>query len=668
MISKLSFTMVLGLTLCIASAHAKVEVKSAHDLEAKIQQAANAMRYLQYELQDSHYGLKIHRSEYIDLINGAFGTTMKDVFLNEITEARTQVISNTNATSTFTYVPRFPNDAQKDHPHSDLGPGWMVDGYIWFDALRGKDGKLLKMDWYNAIKACEDLGAELPSYKRFKELARLLGFKKSDTKYQIPSFLSDLMGTDNLFWSSSGHPIYADFAFFYTGSSGSLDYKSSTYPESVRCGYTSQDSYALTSDDQFNTLKTAKNLSISPEKRIQASEASLKNVTIFGGSTPDGEKVQAIIKDIQKSPLKPKGALKNMTSLIFHQLRCIEEEKTYGVADILIGKDFFNLNSEKKFHLTHQFDLTGQEILELQKTAKVYFDSSVYTHEVGNKALLKTLEGKDEKDDHEAAFRSKSKIVVSENYLLYHDDERPAKGSQENTRFKIFSHAGPNIALGERDHDDFDYRRFASNGTIKEKKFLDFMKVNLLFQLKVMEKEKIEVPVLVALGGGMFSLGYQPQYSEIVARAYREVLEDKNNHFSFKTIVFALPKFSKKEDNIDRYQRSFKGYAGTIPVLLADADVVEISHQLSSQGFAAGLINPANSWSLAGMYWTEEGARALEESLAIRTTLLITQQPHVNLFVLDPRNHSPILVVDRKRINSEESGVDVGCNYGCTLQ
>ena len=350
-------------------------------------------------------------------------------------------------------------------------------------------------------------------------------------------------------------------------------------------------------------------------------------------------------------PMKNPAAHENMRNFIYTQLQARPEPGTKivpGVPDFRVAPEILSAQPSKLFRMNPIFSTTGEQLLKVQKSARVYYDSSVYS---SPEEVKEAVEGKALTPAQ--AFKAKSKIVVSDNYMLYGADGNPTTPLPNEKPFKIFSHAGVNAYYGKGGHDNEDYKKFVQSepkdgqpGVIKEVEFSAFLKKNLNFQLTAMEREGVEVPVLVALGGGAFSKGYQPRYSELVAQAYKEVLE--NGHFNFKHVVFSLPQFSAS-DNLQRYDNVFNPlevsspyfpYKGKIPYSLSEKDAVDVARQLANEsGLRAGIINPADSYSVAGMYWDSDKDIALEESLAQRTTLLLTQHLRINPHVLDSANY-----------------------------
>jgi hypothetical protein len=217
----------LSLAIFLASAHAggkpsqmkknhaqteNAQIMSAHDAEKQINNALARLSTFKLSLAHTYPSVS---NDIISVIAG---------FYPEIREA---FIQTTHTGAKFKLVFR------GIVAHPDLGPGWMDEtGYVWFDAPRGKDQKLLNMNPEGTYQYCKDLGAEVPKQERYIKLSDLLGGCHKD--YRIPNFLSDFR--ENYFFLSEPHSDPRYF-YYFVGHHGYMNFASKDYyNHPFRCG------------------------------------------------------------------------------------------------------------------------------------------------------------------------------------------------------------------------------------------------------------------------------------------------------------------------------------------------------------------------------------------------------------------------------------------------
>ncbi|CAF5161145.1 unnamed protein product, partial [Rotaria sp. Silwood1] len=142
----------------------------------------------------------------------------------------------------------------------------------------------------------------------------------------------------------------------------------------------------------------------------------------------------------------------------------------------------------------------------------------------------------------------------------------------------------------------------------------DLMKM-VRTRLRACDMERVEIVVETGIGLGVFAgkhLGIDDQIRKLSAYAARYVLQKEGFTFTnIRAIVFALPIFSKDTsgrrlpDTYDDFVNEFRAnnYSGSIPVLIVDQDMHELTFTIARQGFRVSQLNPADSHGVFGEYW-----------------------------------------------------------------
>lgn len=110
-------------------------------------------------------------------------------------------------------------------------------GLIWGSIVMVQ-GKVNKMNQYDADKYCEDGGARLPTKEEFEQLAKYLG---KGTAQGYSPYLADgktdfLPGLSNYwFWSSSAYPYDSNDAHDFYGNYGDVAFAYRVHSRAARC-------------------------------------------------------------------------------------------------------------------------------------------------------------------------------------------------------------------------------------------------------------------------------------------------------------------------------------------------------------------------------------------------------------------------------------------------
>ncbi|CAF4135238.1 unnamed protein product [Rotaria sp. Silwood2] len=326
---------------------------------------------------------------------------------------------------------------------------------------------------------------------------------------------------------------------------------------------------------------------------------------------------------------------------------------------------------------TESFAMSVQEILDWQKSYKVYADINI---EGMNKEFLRrALQG--QSDYGEEAFRMKFVIRISKCPILMEFDARiiPRAPQEEwSHRIKLVSVTGVDFAGRVHDIKDIvtyvtnwkdvyeinpksgallvynkrDFRRKPNGSRGKLDKDLlqkDLMHMARL-RLQACDNEEVQVVVETGIGLGVFAgtaIGIDETVRALSAFAIRKVLEeDGPTYRNIQAVVFALPIFGgsyrndKRRDTYQAFVDEFNGsnYQGCIPVLVADQDMHRLTVAIARMGFNVSELNPADSHGVFGEYWQNRGP-AVEEKLALTTMGLLIQHHLINSYVLDPSHY-----------------------------
>ncbi|CAF1433883.1 unnamed protein product [Adineta steineri] len=324
------------------------------------------------------------------------------------------------------------------------------------------------------------------------------------------------------------------------------------------------------------------------------------------------------------------------------------------------------------------FPMTIQEILDWQRSYKVYADKTVPGMTL--QFLHGALQGMSKSGDE--AFRMKFVVRISQCPILMDCNARIIPRElrhQWPSRIKLVSVAG--IDFAGRIHDvndittyvtnwkniyetdpklgnpivvsngrDLQKKRRAARGELDEDRLLKDLMQMARLRLYACDKEKVQIVVETGIGLGVFagkSIGIDGIVRALSAKAIRKVLEQEGpNYEHIRGVVFALPIFDKdiKNDQRNDVYQAFvdefdkKKYNGCIPVMIADQDMHRLAIAIAYEGFTVSELNPADSHGVFGEYWQNRGP-AVEEKLALTTLGLLVQHHLINPCVLEPKHY-----------------------------
>lgn len=321
------------------------------------------------------------------------------------------------------------------------------------------------------------------------------------------------------------------------------------------------------------------------------------------------------------------------------------------------------------------FDMTVEEILNWQRSFKVYADGNIQG--MNKEFLRRALKGGS--TEGEEAFRMKFVVRISTcPILMAFDAEILSRTLNDDwpNRIKLISACG--IDFAGRNHDIGDILYYITNWRaiftidphsnlpyahggrdfcpkndrpvtkLRKSRVLDSLKRMARLRLQACDIERVQIVVETGIGLGVFSgghIGIDRKVRALSAAAIRQVLEeDGQGYKSIRAIIFALPIFhkskSKEEDVFDVFEREFRRskYNGPIPVLLADQDMHQLTITAARQGFIVSELNPGDSHGVFGEYWQNRGP-AVEEKLALTTLGLLVQHHLINPEVINTDNY-----------------------------
>merc|ERR1719233_1120665 len=330
---------------------------------------------------------------------------------------------------------------------------------------------------------------------------------------------------------------------------------------------------------------------------------------------------------------------------------------------------------------TEGFQMSIAEILEWQKTFRVFASSSVFTKDTNRAGacarIQKLLSGQSERGAE--AFRAKFMVRISQSPVLCLFDGIPrtrALSNKSDTNIYLISQPGVDFAGRTHDEDDVkvyikNWRKIfklKDNGELQVFWGRDFDLVKnppkckldseRLFQdlcsmahLRLYAASVIGVKIVVetGIGLGVFAgdhLGIGDVVRMLSAEALKHVLE-KYTFDNIEAVCLALPVF-RQGDNYFHFVKYFKGYTGKIPVVILDNDMHRIAVEAAKAGFRTSELSPADSHCVFGEYWQNYGP-GTEEKLALTTAGILTQHHAVNPRVLSQESY---YVVDLDTVGS----------------
>lgn len=321
------------------------------------------------------------------------------------------------------------------------------------------------------------------------------------------------------------------------------------------------------------------------------------------------------------------------------------------------------------------FDMTVEEILNWQRSFKVYADGNI--DGMDKEFLRRALKGGSA--EGEEAFRMKFVVRISAcPILMAFDAEILPRTLNDDwpNRIKLISACG--IDFAGRNHDVWDILYYIANWRaiftidphsnlpfahggrdfcpkndrpqtkLRKQRVLDSLIRMARLRLQACDIERVQIVVETGIGLGVFSgghIGIDRIVRALSAEAIRRVLEEDGGTFkSIQAIVFALPILhkskSKDGDVFDVFEREFRRskYNGPIPVLIADQDMHQLTIAAARQGFIVSELNPGDSHGVFGEYWQNRGP-AVEEKLALTTLGLLVQHHLINPEVINTDNY-----------------------------
>lgn len=143
-----------------------------------------------------------------------------------------------------------------------------------------------------------------------------------------------------------------------------------------------------------------------------------------------------------------------------------------------------------------------------------------------------------------------------------------------------------------------------------------------------LQKEKVEVPIVSAIGCGVFGKAFE-EYLKVVAEAYHEVLCE--NDFGFKAVLLS----EIQPVNHGMFDLVFSSKAMKCPVITVRHDILEVA-RLVAQNFSTSVLNAGDLWEFGQFF---EGGGSLEEYMARMTTGYFSQHFLMNPKVSDTKSY-----------------------------
>lgn len=291
--------------------------------------------------------------------------------------------------------------------------------------------------------------------------------------------------------------------------------------------------------------------------------------------------------------------------------RCIEKPAWTLATSIndLNNKDFFKIG---------HFILTGKEIKELLQSTRVSYDS-----EKLDPKMLFTILNKGAQDE-EQENASRYRLVSSDIVLAYTAKGEPLLRDKNLYKFRLYTKSAPNI-----NYNNNDIKNFIIEGTINEDKYTVEIKTLLKHFFLDCKRDGIKIPVLPGIGLGIFmppplkSIG-----TKYFANALAQVLEEMPENL-FDAIIFASPDLQVSQIIADNVSNS----GGHPRFLVTRKGCLDVAQAGARSGIKMGVLNPGDPSGIPGQFW-EEGDIALEEMIALFSTLILSQHPGANSGVI----------------------------------
>jgi len=219
--------------------------------------------------------------------------------------------------------------------------------------------------------------------------------------------------------------------------------------------------------------------------------------------------------------------------------------------------------------------------------------------------------------------------------------------------------AGPKTALNMVLWQDALYQWSGCNGnpTRKYSLRIDLLKNDYKIQFsllfRALQREGVKIPVVAAIGCGVFGWAFGPIYQQMVAEAYKEVLASDN--FGFDCVILA--EISNR--NVATFNTVFSkadDLKMKVPLIIAQHDILEVARLIATK-YPTSIHNAGDLWEFGQFF---EGGGSLEEYVARMTTGYLSQH-----FLLNP---SVINMLNYVLIRVEDLGIDLTPGYFTDLR
>jgi hypothetical protein len=267
------------------------------------------------------------------------------------------------------------------------------------------------------------------------------------------------------------------------------------------------------------------------------------------------------------------------------------------------------------------FQLTGKELKSLVNSTRVSYNSGNGLSD----GQLCTMLSKGSKTDEERIL-ARDRCVSSDVAMICtpNGEAISRSASQSLPVFRLYTMSAPNLSYHCLEQDTQTF--FDSiTGQLHAENYKQEYKKLMNHYLQECLADGVEMPIFTGFGLGAFIPDFcRAEAADAAAEAIKELLQ-QDNFKSFKACVFA--------DIDDVICAKMEAKLGNMPNFkVIKKSALWVAFEAAKQKIKTGLINPGDPSCIAGQFWAK-GHIALEEMLALFTTMLFAQHPHFNPLV-----------------------------------
>jgi hypothetical protein len=244
-------------------------------------------------------------------------------------------------------------------------------------------------------------------------------------------------------------------------------------------------------------------------------------------------------------------------------------------------------------------------------------------------------------------------VLVVHDYEKWMGKEESLFDLKQRGIFHVQCVSVPAINFSYDKHDQDMFIDRVSGRIYKDKALKRMEEITHLF-MSAFRDVGVKYPVLCAIGCGAFKGPFQ----EIVPRLWATAMKNclKRRDYGFHLVVISIPEFEPSgEANLKAFRAVFNEKTRvSLPVkvhLTEKHSMVTVARSFREMGLPSGILNPSDAQAVRGgfmgMYW-DEGPFALEEMLAMQTTLLLQHRGVNPELYTDSKRWKPVSPLDQQ--------------------